>query len=41
MYHRMHILHAIKSNCQTRLLNVFGQTEKFWGDKNNTKWSRL
>jgi hypothetical protein len=26
----MYFLHAINSDCQKRLLNVFGQTAMFW-----------
>jgi len=31
----MHFLHAINSDRQTRLLNVFGQIEMFWEIKSN------
>ena len=30
MYPCMHFLHAINSDRQTRLLNVFGQIAMFW-----------
>jgi len=30
IYHWMNLLHAIDSDCQTRLLNVFGQFAMFW-----------
>jgi len=30
MYHWMDFLHAINSDRQTRLLNVFGQIATFW-----------
>ena len=26
----MHFLHAVNNDCQTRLLNVFGQIAMFW-----------
>ena len=35
MYHWMHFLHAINSDCQTRLPNVFGQIAMFWEINDN------
>jgi len=35
MYHWMYFLHAIKSDCPTRLLNVLGQIAMLLGDKKN------
>jgi len=32
----MSFLHAINSDYETRLLNVFGQIAMFWGDKKIT-----
>jgi hypothetical protein len=33
MYHWMYLQHAIKSDCQTQLLNVFGQIAMYWEEK--------
>ena len=37
----MHFLHAINSDRQTGLLNVFGQIAMFWGEKKNSVFKMI